>query len=210
MDPHSVNLSYVEFNKAIIESHYPITRTDAKYFAAIQMQIQFGDYDPNKHIPGFIDQNVFLPLQYRNDKVIEAEIFREHRKLVCANNLNAKYRYCQLVRSLKTYGMTFFECYIGKYSNFRKKSKKGDDHFLIGVTRLSIVKFNPKTNSIIKEWTLENLRSWSYNNGIFTLDFEEDYVTVLMEEGEALSLLISNYIDLIIKSRAELMDGAPC
>jgi len=114
-DPFSLHLLYVESLKAIIDGKYPITRTDAKDFAAIQMQITYGDHDPNKHKPGFIDVNVFLPLPYRKDKKIQAEIFRDHKKMAGMSDMNAKYRYCQLVRSLKTFGITFFDCESNTY-----------------------------------------------------------------------------------------------
>jgi talin len=93
-DPFSLHLLYVESLKAIINGKYPVTRTDAKDFAVIQMQITYGDHDPNKHKPGFLDVNVFLPLPYRKDsKKIQEEIFRDHKKLAGMNDMNAKYRY---------------------------------------------------------------------------------------------------------------------
>lgn len=54
-DPFTLHLLYVEANKAIIDGRYPVTRTDAKDFCALQMQIVYGDHDPNKHKPGFFE-----------------------------------------------------------------------------------------------------------------------------------------------------------
>lgn len=51
-----------------------------------------------------------------------------------SDSLDAKYRYVQLVRSLKTYGITFFDC-VQKST----KNKKGQQLF-IGVTRDKITK----------------------------------------------------------------------
>src|SRR5690606_6234118 len=123
-DPFTLHLLYVEANKAIIEGRYPVGRTDAKDFAAIQMQIVYGDHDVNKHKPGFFECAVspssavltvpsvdkFLPPQFRKDKKITPDILQDHRKLAGMKEMNAKYRYVQLVRSLKTYGITFFDC----------------------------------------------------------------------------------------------------
>lgn len=58
----------------------------------------------------------------------------------------------------------------------------------------------------IKEWTLEQLRRWSSAHNTFTLDFgdyEDDYVNVVTEEGEAMSQLIAGYIDIILKARVD-------
>lgn len=127
-DPFSLHLLYVESLKAIIDGKYPVTRNDAKDFAAIQMQITYGDHDPSKHKPGFLDPNLFLPLLYRKDKKIQAEIFRDHKKLVGMSDMNAKYRYCQLVRSLKSYGITFFDCREKQTKGKQKNDKKIRPH----------------------------------------------------------------------------------
>lgn len=42
-------------------------------------------------------------------KDIEKQILAEWKKLVGMNEINARFRYVQLCRSLKTYGMTIFK-----------------------------------------------------------------------------------------------------
>eukprot|EP01125_Pyxidicula_operculata_P006605 TRINITY_DN227_c1_g1_i1.p1 TRINITY_DN227_c1_g1~~TRINITY_DN227_c1_g1_i1.p1 ORF type:complete len:2471 (-),score=884.91 TRINITY_DN227_c1_g1_i1:132-7544(-) len=199
-DPFTLHLLYVEANKSIIEGKYPVTRGDAKDFAALQMQIVYGDHDPNKHKPGFYDKNSFLPKQYRKDDKLEKEILRDHKKLVGMKEMNAKYRYVQLVRSLKTYGITFFDC------KEKPRGKKKGARVFIGVTREKICKVDPETMQTVKEWTIEQMRRWSFAHGSFTLDFgdyEDDYITVETDEGEALSQLIAGYIDIILKTRVD-------
>lgn len=113
---------------------------------------------------------------------------------------NAKYRYVQLVRSLKTYGITFFDC------REKNRNHKKPVPVFIGVTRDKIMKVDPETMRPIKEWTLEQLRRWSAAHNTFTLDFgdyEDDYVNVVTEEGEAMSQLIAGYIDIILKTRVD-------
>jgi len=85
-DPFTLHLLYVEANKAIIESKYPVNRTDAKDFAALQMQIVYGDHNPDKHKLSFIDPDVFLPMQYRKDKKILEDVLRDHKKLTGMKN----------------------------------------------------------------------------------------------------------------------------
>ena len=46
-------------------------------------------------------------------KGIEKFIYGEHRKLHTMSELNAKFRYIQLCRSLRTYGVTFFLVKVG-------------------------------------------------------------------------------------------------
>ena len=49
-----------------------------------------------------------MPAEHAKVKGVERRVLQEHRKLKGMTELNAKYRYIQLCRSLKTYGMTFF------------------------------------------------------------------------------------------------------
>jgi hypothetical protein len=77
---------------------------------------------------------------------------------------------------------------------------------LIGVTREKIVKVDPETQQIVKEWGWNQMRRWSSVKNNFTLDFgdyEDDYLSLWTDEAEALSQLISGYIDIILKSRVD-------
>ena len=52
--------------------------------------------------------NEFLPKAYVKNRNVERMIFIEHRKCSGLTELEAKARYTQLARALKTYGVTFF------------------------------------------------------------------------------------------------------
>jgi talin len=48
------------------------------------------------------------------------------------------------------------------------------------------------------------LRRWAASPQSFTLDFgdyEEEYVSVITPEGEAISQLLAGYIDILLKKR---------
>jgi len=115
--------------------------------------------------------------------------------------MNAKYRYVQLVRSLKSYGITYFKC------KQKIKDQKKLVDVLIGVTRSNILKVllielaclddivliplfvqvDPKTMAVVKEWDWTQMRRWSSVREAFTLDFgdyEDDYVNVICEDAE--------------------------
>lgn len=66
-------------------------------------------------------------------------VHQEHRKLHSLTELNAKFRYIQLCRSLKTYGVTFF---------LVKEKMKGRNKLiprLLGVTRESVMRVDETT-----------------------------------------------------------------
>lgn len=200
-DPMQLHLIYIQAVASVVKGKYdPLQRQEAIDLASVQVQIMHGNHDPNKHKPGFIDINKVLPDAWRKDKKIELDILKEHKKLVGTIEMNAKYRYVQLVRSLKTYGITFFNVVE------KVKTKKKPVPVLLGITKDKIMKMDPETRQPIKEWSLEQMRRWAATNTTFTLDFgdyEDDYVIVQTTEGEAISALIAGYIDILLKNQQE-------
>ena len=117
-DPIQLNLLYVQCRDAILSEKHPCTIDEATSLAGLQMQILHGNHEPDKHKAGFLKMKDFVPACYLKDKDIEKNILAEHRKLVGMNDLTAKFRYVQLCRSLKTFGITFFQVKVTKFLQF--------------------------------------------------------------------------------------------
>jgi hypothetical protein len=96
----------------------------------------------------------FLPLNLRKDKNVEAEILQSHRTFVGMKDMQAKYRYIQTVRGLKTYGITFFE------GTIPGPNPKKPIPLWIGITKSGILRVDPQTGETLKQWTLEQLNRW--------------------------------------------------
>ncbi|KAJ3195929.1 Talin-1 [Irineochytrium annulatum] len=196
-DPVQLNLLYNQTKEMIVSGKHPSTIEEAAQFAAIQSQIQFGNHEPDKHKPGLKD---FVPPEYRANRDLPKKIAAEHAKLQGLTELNAKFRYVLLSRSLKTYGITFFAV----KEKHPKKNKMVD--ILLGVTKQSVVRVDIDTKDIMKEWKLTQLKRWAPNANSFTMDFgsyEESYYTVQTTEGEQISQQIGGYIDIILKKKKE-------
>lgn len=197
-DPVQLNLLYVQSRDAILNGTHPCTEEEACQFGAMQCQVQFGDHQPDKHKPGFFDVKGLLPPEYGKIKGIDKKIFQEHAKLHGMTELNAKYRYIQLCRSLKTYGVTFF---------LVKEKERGKNKLvprLLGVTRDAVMRVDERTKEVLKTWQLTQVRRWAASPNSFTLDFgdySESYYSVQTSEGEAISQLIAGYIDIILKKK---------
>jgi talin len=78
------------------------------------------------------------------DKTIEKDIIKEYSKLIGMSEVNAKFRYIQLCRSLKTYGITTFVVKLAPSVEQQKKQKK-PQKVLLGITRDSIMFLNFET-----------------------------------------------------------------
>lgn len=200
-DPMQLHLIYVQASNAVVSGKYdPLQRRDVVELAARMCQASHGNHDPNKHKPGFLDLTKIVPLMWRKDKKLEKDILKEHQKLTGTTDIQAKFRFVQIVRSLKTYGITFFDCVE------QPKNKKKGERILLGITRDKIVKMEYESREVVKEWPIEQLRRWAATSNSFTLDFgdwSDDYFVVKTEEGDQMSKLIAGYIDLILKTQTE-------
>lgn len=106
-DPVQLHLVYCQSRDDIVEGRHPCTKDEVCAFASLQAQIQVGNFSPEQHKPGYLNLKDFFPTTHRN-KEMEKKTLDEWKKLVGMNEVNAKFRYVQLCRSLKTYGMTVF------------------------------------------------------------------------------------------------------
>ncbi|KAJ3121845.1 Talin-1 [Nowakowskiella sp. JEL0407] len=185
-DPIQLNLMYNHSKEMIVSGKHPCKLEEAILFASLQCQFIFGNHEPDNHKPGSLKLSDFVPSEYLKKKELEKKIFSEHRKLQGLSELNAKFRYVQLSRSLKTYGITFFQV----KERVPKKSKLVT--VLLGVTKQSLVKLEVETKEILVEWKLTTLRRWAASP-----------TSVQTNEGEAISQLIAGYIDIILKKRKE-------
>lgn len=197
-DPIQLNLLYVQMKTAIINGAHPVSQEEAIQFAGIQCQIQFGDYNETKHKTGFLELKEMLPKEYVKVRGVEKKIYSEHKALYNLSEVDAKVRYTQLCRSLKTYGITFF---------LVKEKVQGKNKLtprLFGVNKDSVVRVDETTKEVMRTWPLTQVRRWAASPNSFTLDFgdySDAYYSVQTAEGEQIAQLISAYIDIILKKK---------
>ncbi|CAF4735686.1 unnamed protein product [Rotaria sp. Silwood1] len=199
-DPVQLNLLYIQCRNGILDGTHPVTYDEAIQFAGLQCQMQFGDYQESKHKPNILDVREFLPKEYTKTKGVEKRIFQEHKKYHGLSDLDAKLKYTQLCRSLRTYGVTFF---------LVKEKMSGKNKLvprLLGVTKESIVRVDERTKDFLEVWPLTHVKRWTASPNTFTLDFGDyatAYYSVQTHEGQQISQLIAGYIDIILKKRKD-------
>jgi len=125
-DPVQLHLLYVQLRDAVVSGTYPVSVTEACQLAALQVQAVYGNHNPAVHKIGFLKLTDFMAPQWSKKKELEKDVYKEHKKLIGMIEINAKYRYVQFCRSLKTYGITTFLVKFPKKTGTRKK---GEDFF---------------------------------------------------------------------------------
>lgn len=204
-DPIQLHLIFTKAVQSIIEGTYPVQLEEAMQLAGVQAQVQLGNFDQEKH--GILDKyrlDVLLPPVWAKDKKnkpqrLQELIQTEHKKLINTSEENAKYKYVQMVRSLPTYGITFYTVQVPHEDKKKAKAGKMND-LLLGVTREKIMHLDPVTKAPIKEYLLVHLKRWAAVRGKFTFDFgdhEDAYWTVFTEQGDQISALIAGIHSLL-------------
>lgn len=182
--------SLLQSRDAIIDGAHPCTREEALQFAALQCQVSYGNHSEAKHKQGFLNLAEFLPREYVKVKGIERLVYGDHRKLHNLSELNAKFRYIQLCRSLRTYGVTFFlvkvilrhclcyhgDVYVVMVTQEKLRGRNKLVPRLLGITRESIMRVDENTKEVLKTWPLTTVRRWAASPNSFTLVSSESHI----------------------------------
>jgi talin len=205
-DPIQLHLLYAQCLDAVLKGNLYVTEEEAINLASYEMQDVFGDHDPNKHVKGFLKLEDFLPKYLIKDKKraekCELAIYQAHKKLVGMNKINAKFRYVQMCRALKSYGTTFYQVDL-----LVEKGKKAEKvPYLLGISRNQIIVMDAEKEAKREEFNITWLRRWSASDTELLLDFGDytkTYYKFATKEAEDISQLIGGYIDIILKRQKD-------
>jgi talin len=201
-DAVQLHLVYAQGVASISQGDHVLKEDEAIQFAALQCQVQFGNFNAAVHKPGFLNgklEQMVPPDVAKKGKNLETAIFKEYRSLSGMTETKAKYRYVQLIRSLRAYGMTCYDAEVKP-----KVVGKKPQPIRLGVTSTHILQINPENNTVTKEHKIGHMRRWAAAPKSFTLDFgdyDDDILTLLTDDGEAISQQIAGYIDILLKKR---------
>ncbi len=143
----------------------------------------------------------FIPPQWIKNKNIEKDVLAEYKKFGGMTDVQSKYRYLQVVKSLKTYGVTFFDV------RQEFKDAKGKEKFVpvtLGFNKNKIILADFETKQYTNEWAFNQLKKWTASVSVVTFDFGDwhnEIVILHTTEGDNIARLLNNYIDLILKAR---------
>lgn len=200
-----MHMLYVQCRDNVISGRMPCSYDEAVKLAAMTLQCEYGNIQPNKYEKKGclkeIVKNIVAPQHLKQYVKAEKDILDEWKKLTGTAESNAKFRYLNMCRGLKTYGIT---CYMVQERVARGKKMQ---EIMIGITKDHIYRMDPETKEVTKSNKITELRRWAASPKSFTFDFgdyEGDYYTVMTLEGESMSQLISGYIDILLKRRKDM------
>ena len=189
-----VHLQFHQLQKDVVDDVLWCTKQEAIQLAALQCQVDLGDYEHTKHKA--LNLPRFLPHVYTKTKRITDDlIIAEHRKLHGMSEANAKLQYIKLCQSLPTYGVMFFQV---------QEEVKGHNKpvpILLGISKDSILGADAGSKSIKWKWKLSQLYQWRCLLDMLTFDFgkySDHKYSVKTTEGKCISDMINSYINFTV------------
>lgn len=207
-NPFILNIYFVGIMKQILKGLFPLGRVDAKNFGALQLQALHGKFQD-----GFaIQPSDFLPPNFVVDKKLPLEVLGEWKNLGEAKPDTAKNRYIQLARSMRTYGMTFYDFTETKIDEVATKKSRKQKFIVTNVTLAisskQIAYYSYESNQFTRVIPYTSLRRYELllemltlivkadDDGSETLQLESKYA----EEAYA---MIEGYIGIILRERSD-------
>jgi len=201
------HLLYIQAHSSVIEGEYPCSQEDAWKLAGLQMQVIYGNYNAETHVPGFFGQNLnnFIPkplLSLKPAKEWEALIFKSHLQRKGLPSDEAETEYLNIVKSWPYYGTKYFkQCRI-------LKNKQLPQKVMIGINLDGIVlASNKDKEQQIGLYYFTDLLSWSTSHAgaqsTFTFEVAgqtNEPVKFVFEtkDADAINDLVQNYVDVLI------------
>jgi len=201
-DSVAKHLLYIQALHSVIESEYPSSVDEALQLAGLQVQVTYGEHNPNTHVVGFLNNNLkdFVPKQLmpmKRPNEWEALIFKQHAKNKGKSKEGAQTEYLGIVKQWPFYGTTFYPpC---KAIGNRKIPSK----IVIGVNAEGILLLKPKDKDLVSTHPFTEICSWASSANTFAFEFgsqnESQKYTFETKQGAIVAASIQTYIDILVQ-----------
>ncbi|KAG2389615.1 hypothetical protein C9374_014175 [Naegleria lovaniensis] len=194
----SIMVKQIHLN--FINRLYKCTEKQAVYLASLILQINFGDYNPEKHKIGFLNKialNTLLPVSVakHDNPYWQERLFRVHKQHQGLSTRDAIYKYLEEASKTSHFGMKYF------YVEHEVGPKQ-----LMGIAEDGIFFFSnlsPKPDC----WRWRKIKTWTTsmtNEGKYKIELERvgndnekiSIITSKMKHG-AILFLIQDYYSLL-------------
>jgi Ran GTPase-activating protein (RanGAP) involved in mRNA processing and transport len=182
IDPVAIGMYYAQVNSEVLSGLYPFTGSKvAVRLAALQLQIESGDFQRALHKPGLFTDAVlarFLPqrvIERNSSEYVQQRIFFYHRRLVGTSKSSAQLAYIVESRNMSTWGAIWYEGKLNGYKNqLARRIVIGvcEDGFAIPL-KLPTSEEEEKQKTVSRRKLIENARTNSIMNLNTVLDAAE-------------------------------------
>lgn len=198
--PVQLHLAYIQGRDMVVSGLHPVTKEEVVQFAALQAQAQYGIFNPQSHKPGFLDLPAFVPPNLLKTKDLESLILHYWKGIGPLTELEAKFKYHQLCMTLATYGKTMYS--VG-FNEAPKGKKPNIVYYKLAFSANMLQQLTNDCKTVIRQHKYVHVKKWTHDENQFIIDFgdhdPQSPLTYYTQQGEEISMLISGYIDILVR-----------
>lgn len=158
-DAVELHLMYTQAKGCVMRGKYAVTDTESLLLAALTMQIEYGDYNPEKHTAGFLRNELIKVIPkhlygLQKPEVWEKDFVGTHKKMKGFTEMMSKQAYVKSCMRFRGYGYTF---YVSKQTHLKGQPKT----VFIGVNVDGIGVFKTADKSCHETYRFAKLKSWA-------------------------------------------------
>jgi len=176
-----------------------LQKTEIGAIAASLAQIIYGDFNQQK--AATYDFELLLPeVHLPKKKDFEKAIITEHRRLIGVSEINGKLRFVQHIRSLPSFGTSFFIC------KELTKTKAKPSPICIAVNRSSVQRRDAaKTDLVLQEFPISKILNTNVTETSITFDLgpTTEMYQALTPEGATIASFVNGYAKFLASRQAD-------
>lgn len=200
--PVPVQLMYIQAVSDVVSGSYPCSADESVQLAALQMQVEFGDHDGDKHKAGFLTANNklsrFLPPATLNNSgrsaaELESDVLGEHAAQRGLLKIDAQLQYLAHVRKWYFYGSTFWTVRTGGENPLNLPAS-----VVLAVNCDGLMLMDAESKELISEFRYTNIHSWAYKVNGFYFKKGNMKVPFETEYGSQIAKTLKAHVDAIL------------
>eukprot|EP00771_Trimastix_marina_P000299 gnl/Trimastix_PCT/1320.p1 GENE.gnl/Trimastix_PCT/1320~~gnl/Trimastix_PCT/1320.p1 ORF type:complete len:861 (-),score=250.87 gnl/Trimastix_PCT/1320:312-2894(-) len=192
LTPSVATLLQWQMRVAVVRGQFPCSYDDAIFLAALQLQIQLGDFNPRAHTTTIIQPNDLLPPQWRRQKFVADDIMRLFKRLLGTTDLQAKTKYLKRCQSLRGYGITYFPVRTKP-----RGSKRFTQQQLLGIAREGVLVADCESKEPTAKYPFGSIKRWGTGSSVFLMDLEDEQILFQTNDGEMIAQFLVDIVEYI-------------
>jgi myosin X len=209
-DPEAVDLLYLQSVYDVVSAKYPVKENHITILAALQLQATFGDFHPDMHGNGWIQDKLeqFIPRTALESKATkkgqlqraewEQKILSKYEKIKGFSPMEAKLNYLDYVQEWPVYGVSLFSVEQRQFRDY-------PNPLLLGITCEGALLMHPEHRTILDNYRYTDIVTWGHSDEKFILVVgnvvQQRKLVFKTSQGALMNALVHDYVKFKVANK---------